>query len=43
MNLSKKFFFLFRVNYYVRSGLDSKNLINPDGGINLENKRRKLG
>ena len=43
MNLSKKFSFFFRVNDYIRSGLDSKNLIDPDGGINLENKRRGLG
>lgn len=43
MNLSKKFSFFFRVNDYIRSGLDSKNLIDPDGGINLENKRRELG
>ncbi|XP_015768406.1 PREDICTED: uncharacterized protein LOC107347056 [Acropora digitifera] len=32
-----------RVNDYIRSGLDSKKLIDPDGGINLQNKRRKLG
>ena len=43
MNLSKKVYFFFRVNDYIRSGLDSKNLIDPDGGINLQNKRRKLG
>lgn len=43
MNLSEKFSFFFRVNDYIRSGLDSKNLIDPDGGINLENKRRGLG
>ena len=43
MNLSKKVSFFFRVNDYMRSGLDSKNLIDPDGGINLQNKRRKLG
>ena len=42
MNLSKKFSFFFRVNDYIRSGLDSKNLIDPDDGINLQNKRRKL-
>ena len=43
MNLSKKLSFFFRVNDYIRSGLDSKNLIVPDGGINLQNKHRKLG
>ena len=43
VNLSKKVSFFFRVNDYIRSGLDSKNLIDADGGRNLQNKRRKLG
>lgn len=43
MNFSTKLSFIFRVNDYIRSGLDSKNLIDPDGGINIQNKRNKLG
>ena len=36
------FIFFYRVNDYINNGL-SNNLVDPDGGVNVQKKRLKLG
>ena len=36
------FIFFYRVNDYINNGL-SNNLADPDGGVNVQKKRLKLG
>ena len=42
-NYSYTCFLVFRVKDYIKSGLASKKLLDPDGGVNIARKKAELG